>query len=199
MKPMLDQLFGSRTRAEIFSLLVLHPGEKFYLREIERRIGQDVNPVKKELDKLEKLGIVLSTHDGNRRYVAINEKNNIVPEIKNIILKTVALGDTLRSQLTDLADIEYAFIYGSFAKGGERQKSDIDLFIVGDVNGRNLQSVLNKARVSIGREINSSNFLMEELRSRIKKGDHFIKDVLSGKKVFLVGNEDDFRKAIRRR
>jgi predicted nucleotidyltransferase len=184
---------------EILSLLVLHPGEKFYLREIGRRTGLDVNPIKKELDNLENMGIVSSTVNGNRRYISVNEKCGIYPEIKNLVFKTVALGNTLRSHLTDLKGVKDAFIYGSFAKNTEVRNSDIDLFIIGDVNGRDLQAVVSKAKASIGREINSSNFQIEEIRKRLKNNDHFIKDVMSGKKIFLIGKEDDLRRSLRRR
>lgn len=199
MDGVLGRLFGSNTRVEILSLLVLHPGEKFYLREIGRRIGQDVNPIKRELDKLEKMGVVLSAANGNRRYISINERCNIYPEIKSLILKTVALGDTLRERLTGIGDIEYAFIYGSFAKGEERERSDIDLFIVGNADGRRLQEALSRAKASLGREINCSNFLIEELRKRLHKNDPFIKEVMSGKKIFLIGEEDGLRRSLRRR
>lgn len=199
MESALDQLFGSKTRVEVLSLFVLHPKEKFYLREIERRTGQDISPIKKELDRLEKMGLVLSTTDGNRRYVTMNEKCEIYSEIKNLILKTVALGDTLKKHLKYLEGIEVAFIYGSFAKGNEHEKSDIDLFVVWNVPGIKLQSVLSKAKASVGREINCSNFMRGEIQKRMTQKDPFIKEVLDGKKIFLIGSEDDFKKTFGRR
>lgn len=195
----LNQLFGSKTRVDVLTLLLLHPGQKFYLREIERRIGQDVNPIKRELDRLERMGIVLSAADGNRRYISINEKCNIYPEIKSLVLKTAAFGDTLRDRLAGAGNIEYAFIYGSFAKGEEHGKSDIDLFIVGNVDGRRLQAALSQAKGALGREINCSNFLMDEVRRRMKKNEPFIKDVMRGKKIFLVGEEVGLQRSLRRR
>lgn len=189
-------LLGSRTRVEILSLLILHPGEKFYLREIERRTGQDVNPIKKELDKLAETGLIISSVDGNRRYVSIDQKCGIYPEIKNLVLKTVALGDTLHAHLKSLEKLEFAFIYGSFAKGEENSKSDIDLFIIGEVDRQAFQRVLSKAKAALGREINSSTFLMGEVRKKNKEKNHFIKEVLESKKIFLIGSEDELRQAV---
>ncbi len=190
----LNHLFGSKARAEILSLLILHPGERFYLREIQRRTGQDVNPVKKELDRLQKSGLISSVMDGNRRYVAINPQCPILPEVKGLILKTVAFGDTLRKSLSKLSGVRFAFIYGSFASGGETARSDIDLFIIGDIAGIELQKAIGASKAASGREINVSNFSLQEFLRRAKSKDHFVSAILQGKKIFIIGNEDELGK-----
>ena len=194
----LHHLFGSRARTEILSLLILHPGERFYLREIQRRTGQDVNPVKKELDRLQKSGLITSVMDGNRRYVSINPNCGIFPEVKGLILKTVALGDVLRASFSNLKGIQFAFIYGSFAGGQETAKSDIDLFVIGEISGMELQKAIGASKAASGREINVSNFSLQEFLKRARSKDHFVGNVMRRKKIFLIGNNDELGKIVGR-
>jgi len=51
----------------------------------------------------------------------------------------------------------------------------------------------------IDREINYGIFTFSEIRERLSKSDHFIRELLAGKKIFLVGSEDDFSKSLKDR
>ena len=89
-----------------------------------------------------------------------------------------------------LAGIEYAFIYGSYAKGEEKADSDVDLLIIGDVDMGRLDSNLGKLEKMLGRGINYILYSREEFKSKRKAKDGFLMDVLSGKKIMLVGAEN---------
>jgi predicted nucleotidyltransferase len=192
---LLEELFSSRTRAQVIGLLTSRPGERLYLREIARLIRCDVRAVKQEIDRLERLGFLASESSGNRRYLQVNEDFPLYPELKSMVLKTLGLGEALASGLTELAGIQFAFVYGSVAKGGESATSDLDLFVVGEVSGPLLHKALSQAKAALHREINTSRFALKELKERLRKGDAFLKDVAKNPKIFLIGNESDFRRA----
>ncbi len=65
---MLDELFGSKTRAGIIAALLDAAGESIHLRELVRRSGGSVSGVQRELQRLEGIGLVRSvkTQDGRR-------------------------------------------------------------------------------------------------------------------------------------
>ncbi|MFH2202797.1 MAG: nucleotidyltransferase domain-containing protein [Elusimicrobiota bacterium] len=192
----LEKLFSSRTRAKLIGLFTTRPGERFYLREVARLIQEDVSSVKRELDHLERLGFLRSEASGNRRYIQADTRFSLFPELKRLVLKTSGLGDTLRESLDKLRGIRFAFIYGSVAKGSERPASDVDLFIVGRVPGPTLHKALARAKIALHREINTSRFDLSELKSRLKRGDSFLKTVVQDKKIFIIGTENEFERTI---
>jgi hypothetical protein len=57
---MLTKLFGSQARLSILKLFFLNPKEKFYVRQLARRLNLQVNAAKRELENLEKLGLLKS-------------------------------------------------------------------------------------------------------------------------------------------
>ena len=59
---MLGKLFGSNARVKILKLFLLHPEKKFYIRELSRRLKLQVNSVRRELENLEKFGLLISSH-----------------------------------------------------------------------------------------------------------------------------------------
>lgn len=199
MAELLEAIFASRTRARLIAAFALRPGERLYLREAARLIKADVRATKVELDRLERLGFITSEASGNRRYMTVNQAFPLYPELKAMALKTLGLGESLRAALARLPGIRFAFVYGSVAKGEETKGSDLDLFIVGQVSGTSLHKALSNTKAALRREINTSRFTVEEVRERIKKGDSFIKDVLDGRKLFIIGSEDELTRTLRLR
>jgi predicted nucleotidyltransferase len=196
MTELLEGIFASRTRARLIAAFTLRPGERLYLREVARLIKADVRAVKVELDRLERLGFLKSEASGNRRYMKVNQAFPLYTELKAMAIKTVGLGDSLRAALKQLPGIRFAFVYGSIAKGQETAESDLDLFIVGKVSGPLLHKALSGAKAAVRREINTSRFTLDEVHNRLKKGDSFIKDVLNGQKIFIIGAEDEFTRVL---
>jgi len=185
---MLEELMGSRTRSKILGLFFSHPGEEFYVREVERKIAENINSVRRELNNLMELGILLSYKKGNQRYFRINKNLPIYEELKMIFIKTDGLADELKQVLEREAGIETAFIYGSWSEGREKLHSDIDLFIIGEVDENRLISGLNDLETRLSREINYVIFGSREVRKRVRENDPFVKGVMNGQKIFLVGD-----------
>ncbi|MEK7286930.1 MAG: nucleotidyltransferase domain-containing protein [Elusimicrobiota bacterium] len=192
----LKELFSSRNRAQVIAFFVTHPKERFYLREVARLVQGDPKAIKVELDRLERLGLLRSVASGNRRYLEVNTEFSLYPELKGLVLKTSGLGGVLREALKELPGIQFAFIYGSVAKGGEMPGSDLDLFVAGQTSGPLLHKILAKAKASLNREINTARMTLEELRQKLGRRDSFVADVIKGKKVFIVGTERELKRAL---
>jgi len=185
---MLEKLFTSKTRVKLLNLFLINPETEFYVREIARITEENTNAIRRELQNLEDIGLLLSEKKGNLKYYAINKKMPIYTELTNIILKTGGVGRTLSENLTRLGSIEAAFIYGSFASGSAGSKSDIDLFIIGQVHEDELIRCIEKLEKKLCREINYVLFTPAEFSQRISNNDPFIKNVLSEKRVMLTGD-----------
>jgi DNA-binding transcriptional ArsR family regulator len=187
---MLAQLLGSDARVRVLSLVLTHPDEAFYGREIGRRTGLLPRAVQRELDRLTRLGLLHREQRGNRVYVRANRKHPIFPELRSIILKTVALGDVIRGRLSGRADLAVAFIYGSTASNEDTAESDIDLFLIGRTSMRRISPLLSELEAQLAREINASTFTPEEFAQRAAAGDPFLSSVVSSPKIFLIGSRE---------
>lgn len=100
----------------------------------------------------------------------------------------------LRESLTPLAEsIQFAFVYGSFAKGEEKTESDIDLMVTGEVTLDELLERVSPVERALNRTINPTIYARDELRKKIHSGNHFLKAVQNGPLVLLIGSENEFR------
>ena len=194
---MLAVILSSKSRAEIFRLLFGSDNVALYMREIERKSGFSIGTVQRELKKLVELDLIIKRKDGNRVYFEANRDNPIYNDICNVTQKTVGLIHILQKALIRTKDIEFAFIFGSYATGKENSNSDIDLMVIGNLGLRNVVSLLSGISEKTGREINPHIFWTTELKKRIKSKDHFITNVINSKKIFIVGKEDEFRKLVK--
>src|SRR3989338_10090238 len=57
---MLEKLFGSKARVKILKLFLIHPHEKYYIRQLSRNLKLQLNSVRRELENLENFGILIS-------------------------------------------------------------------------------------------------------------------------------------------
>ena len=68
---MIEQLFGSKTRVKLLQLFYSNPNRSFYVREITRKIDEQINSVRRELSNLLNIGIITSetTRSGRSRRI----------------------------------------------------------------------------------------------------------------------------------
>lgn len=191
-KSSIESIFPNQALLDALSLLLLHSGEEFYQREIAERTGRTVVEVQRALRRIESAGLVTSLRRGNRVYYLANHRHPAFGDLKSLLLKTSALGDTLRDTLVALeGKIAAAFIFGSFAAGTESPTSDIDLLVVGDLSSREASGLLGSLARKLGREFNPIVYTAEELRKRVKRKSRFIQEVIRGPKIWLIGDEDE--------
>jgi predicted nucleotidyltransferase len=190
---MLTKLFGSEARVKVLSLFMLNAGSEYYLREIAQRTGLAVRSVQRAVEDLCEIQILEREKRGNSIYFRLNGENPIVADLKGVFLKTVGLGDLLRDALSENAQIDAAFIYGSIAKGEETATSDIDLALIGEIPPSELSDLLSDLEERTGREINTTSFTREEWRERIASGDHFATTLLREPKYMLIGHDEELK------
>lgn len=183
----------SKLREDLLTLYFTNTEKKYYLRELERMLKHSVANIRRELLKLEEAGLFLREDRGNQVYYYLNKSFPLFDELKSIIFKTSGVPQVLRNVLGSLKDkdIAHAFLYGSFAKKEEREDSDIDLLIIGKVNEDELIEKLNEIEQKLQREINYSIYSKEGFQTQKEKRNPFILDVIEGKKLFLIVNENE--------
>lgn len=192
-----DALF-TKTQQRVLGLLYGKPDESFYTNQIVRLANVGSGAVSRELECLVAAGVLVVTKTGNQLHYRANQACPIYAELLNITKKTFGVVDVLREALLPLdKQIDFAFIYGSIAKGDAVSSSDIDLFVLSDaVAYADLMAVLMNAESSLGRKINPSIYSGEQVGVRLEKENAFVSRVLEQPKIWVKGSEDDFRKFV---
>lgn len=188
-----DVLFG-QIRGGVLALLYGWSDKTFYVRQIARHVQASAGAVRRELEKLAAVDLVVRTAVGNLVFYQANQRHPIFSEMRALVNKTVGIFNTLRSALESLnSPGSVAFVYGSIARQEERAESDIDLMIIGDIELDDVLVRLAEAETALGRAVNPTVYLIDEFKRKLEDGNHFLNAVLDGKKVFLIGNEDELR------
>ncbi len=174
----------------MLSALLLHPERDLYLREIAARAGVSLSSVQHEVARLTDAGILLRTRRGRQTFYRANTRSPLFPDLRAILLKTIGLADLLREVLAD-PRIRLALVYGSVASGHEREGSDVDLLVVGDVGPREISDRLGRVEQEVGREINAVVLTPDEYRNRVQSGDAFLQGVMAGPRLYILGDDDE--------
>jgi predicted nucleotidyltransferase len=167
------------------------PDQSFYGNEIIALAGSGTGAVQRELDRLEKSGLVTVRRVGKQKHYQANESAAVYPEIRALVLKTTCLGDVIRRALEPLGkDVHAAFVFCSIPKGDDTARSDVDLMVVSDVlTYPDIFSALEIASAILRRQVNPTVYTRAEWAKRIKENNAFVKRVRAGPKVWLIGDE----------
>jgi DNA-binding MarR family transcriptional regulator len=178
----LKSLFSSAIRADLLALLLNNPEERFYVREIATLLRKNPSGVKRELDNLEKTGIVTSKRVANLKYFQAEKKSPLFTELKSLIAKSLGASGALKT-LLKTSGAKIAFIYGPFAESEEADP--IDLFIAGpsSITVEGLKEVEEK----FSKKINLTVMDEAEFKTKRDSNDPDMEKLLSGNKIILIG------------
>jgi uncharacterized protein len=189
---MLAGLLGSRLRAKVLGWLFSHTDERYFGRQLEELLREDSTNVSRELARLAKMGILTCQTEGRQKYYQANKSCPVFTELRGLILKTAGLADVLRMALKPLSKkIKVAFVYGSFALDSAKADSDVDLMVIGSCDFGEIVDAVGKAQDKLGREVNPSIYPVDEFQKKVAAEHHFLKTVLAGSKIFLIGDEHE--------
>ncbi len=190
---MIEQLFGSKTRVKLLHLFYANPNRSFYVREITRKIDEQINSVRRELSNLLTIGIIKSDTSGNRLYYEVNQRYQHYNSLRSMFTemntkkdKVVAKsGGDIASRLKETGSIDLAILSGFFVKN---PSMPVDLLIVGDVNRSRLAKVVRELETEENHEVRYAVFNKEEFDYRYDLSDRFLSIILEAKHTVLVGD-----------
>lgn len=176
---MFEQLFGSRTRVKLLNLFLNNEDMSFYVREITRKIDEQINSVRRELANLKSLDIVTSKRKNGKLYYTVNTHVEIFPELQKMFRKIateLSNENKVAKELKKIGVIRYAAFMGKFVND---PTNEIDLFIVGDVDKRKFLPFLKEMERETEREINYTILSIDEFNDRKMLFDRFVTEVFS--------------------
>ena len=195
----ISSLFASDTLVALLAHFALHPGERFYQRELARLTGSNLYLVQRELARLVDAGILTREPRGRQVEYSLVPGHPAWPGLRDLLLRTAALAGRLASALEPLDDrIVLAWIFGSTARGDARPDSDIDLMIVGEAGLRELAELALPGAPEFGRELNILCYGPAELRARAHSDNHFVSDVLRSPRIWVKGSDDELAAVVGR-
>ncbi len=189
-----DALFTS-TQQKVLGLLFGHPDKSFYTNEIMRWVSMGRGTVSRELDRLVAAGLLTVFKTGNQNHYQANSSSPVFNELVSIVRKTFGVADEIRRVLEPFNDhIDFAFVYGSIAKGSDTQESDIDLMLIGKTlsYGAVVEALLPLEEL-LQRPINPTIYEKDEFFRKWKAKNSFVSRVMEQEKIVLNGDEHAFR------
>lgn len=193
---MIEQLFGSKTRVKLLQLFYSNPNRSFYVREITRKIDEQINSVRRELANLLSIGIISSDTNNNRLYYEVNQDYEYYPPLSAIfgngVMNTVEEGvkkEKPSQALKGVGNVELALLTGQFTRD---ETSGIDFLVVGDVNPTQLAKYVSDMEAKEGKEVRYAVMLPDEFSYRKQINDRFLSLVLDSKVQVLVDKHKTF-------
>ncbi len=188
----LNDLIVSKVRVKMLTLFFEKPSEMFYVREITRLIKEEINAVRRELDRMLETGLLKSEQRANRLYYQLNKKYLYFQELQRIVIKTSGLGKKIRKLRRKLGELDYVVFTGAFTNQAKVNRDELDVLVVGAVVLPELEALIKAEEKVFGREINYAVIEKEEFEFRKARRDPFIMEVMYGVRVMVIGDEIEF-------
>lgn len=188
---MLKELFTSKIRISIIKLFLDHLGESFHTREITRRVGTEINAVRRELDNLRSIGFLRRFSQGNKVLYIVRDDFLFLPELLAIFAKEFGLPSELAKEAKNLGFVKYIAVHMSLLKK-EFAKGKVDILVIGNVSTAKLQKLIGKEEGKLEHEINFSAVSEEEWAFFKARKDSFFTDFISKPFFMVVGREEEF-------
>jgi hypothetical protein len=210
----IEQLFGSKTRVKLLQLFFANPNRSFYVREITRKIDEQINSVRRELSNLLSIGIITSDANNNRLYYEVNQKYDYYAPLAMIFgglnampvtpkkatsssastktegkpkTATVGAEHPMAKDIRATGRVDLALLTGQFTRD---ELSGVDLVIVGDINQAKLDRFIEELEKSENKELRYTSMPLETYQYRLQINDRFISNLLGAKKQVIINNQD---------
>lgn len=179
------------------SLFFKNPNRSYYVREITRKVDEQINSVRRELANLLSIGVVKSENRDNRLYYEVNQKYSHYNALHSLFTNTklsaaASKEDTstttttsdkrLQQTIKGLGAVDLLVYMGSFTQD---TMTGIDVMIVGDINKTQAHNFIADLEDEEGRELKYVVMSTDEFKYRRDVNDRFITMVDSAKKTVM--------------
>ncbi len=213
---MIEQLFGSKTRVKLLQLFYTNPNRSFYVREITRKIDEQINSVRRELANLLSIGIIVSDNTNNKLYYEVNQKYEYFDPLTLIFgvggsggkkaaaqaalavggqsghsddgTATVTTATTSNdfSDNTDIKTLGNVEIAVYTGQFTRDESTGVDVFLVGDINQTKLQKFMSELEAKEGKELRYTMMSVGDFQYRQQIKDRFVSNIMQAKKQVLI-------------
>lgn len=181
---MLEPLFSSKVRLKLLSLFLLNPDKAYYVRELTRRLDERINSVRRELDNLSRMGLLVSRTENRRKYYMVQKNFELYEELRALMLKAgVTPQEKATRQLRSIRGVKLAILSGIFT---QQTAPKTDLLIIGNPPKPKLIAAVSELEKSVGKQVRYAVIEKDEYDYRIDMRDQFLHDIFSNDNIKIV-------------
>jgi uncharacterized protein len=192
---MYNKLNITENTLRILSLFTYDFDSEYYIREVHQKLKISPRTAQLLLENLENKGILESKLRGKIKNYKLNKNKhtkrylNLVEQYKNIaLLETQPTTKEIINKITPFIK-GIGVIFGSFVKGLQKKNSDLDIFVVGTYENKEIKNISKM----YGIDISVKCYPLNTFKKNIRK-DLFLKEILKNHVVF--NNIEQFVKLV---
>lgn len=191
---MIDALFGSKTRVKLLHLFLNNPDRAFYVREITRKIDEQINSVRRELANMLSIGIIKSENSNNRLYYEVNQEYAHYAPLRAIFANSELASEAVKAvdgndwakRFKTLGDVRVALLSGQLVHGST---SDLDVTLAGNINKTQAKKFIKELEDDENKSLNYTVMSYEDFYYRLSIKDRFVTSIIGGKHTVLADTE----------
>jgi predicted nucleotidyltransferase len=184
----LAALFPSLAMARLVIFFLVHPGERFHVRELQRRTKLSSASLQKELGRLRRMGAIIPETEGARAVYRADDEHGAWGGWMRLINSATEPADVLREAIAGIPEIREALVFGSAAEGTAGPESDLDILLVGSRPATDAAvAALVEAEYLVGRPIDVVAYEPDELDRKLVAGNAFVRRVFERPTISIGG------------
>lgn len=181
---MLKQLFSSGARVKLLRVFLLSPDEEFFIRELTRKLNEQINSIRRELDNLKKIGLLKSRVRNRKKYFYINKEFLIFNELRDIFVKASSNDEQMGRAISKMGEVHFLLLSGKFVG----KVSSVDLLLIGEVDKKKLQKYLDET-ITAKKDIKFTIISKKDFLYRLECNDKFVKEILTTEGNMILINK----------
>ena len=151
----LAPVLRSETQARLLAAVLLQPDREASIADLARETGSDPGNLHSEVERLVQAGILADRRVGRTRLLRAGDSALVGP-LADLLLLGYGPKTAVEDALTDIPDIEQAFIGGSWAARYHGQAGafphDVDVIVVGKPNRDDVTEAVIEALGAVGHD-----------------------------------------------
>jgi hypothetical protein len=191
-REMLKDLFISKTRVKLLEYFLSDPTQMYHVRDLVRKTEDEINAVRRELSRMEKLGMVKKEPRGNRLYYWFRHDYIYYNDLLGLVAKSTGLGQAIVKNRSKLGSVNLVMLSGRFVRHQPRKSpDDVDLLLVGNIVLPELSVLIKAEEAKREQSINYTPMTEDELKFRRTRRDPFLLGILTNTRVMILGDDED--------
>ncbi len=188
----LQDIITSEVRVKLLIELFSEPNKNLYVRELTRRVGTEVNAIRRELKRLTTAGVLKKEQRGNRLYYIVRKDYSYYHELLSMVAKISGVGGAVVEAHNKIGKVKLAVLAQEFVEGRESKSDQLDLLFVGDLDLSALELLMKEQIKKIEKDINYTAISEAEFTSLKSRKETFLVSFLIAPNVVLIGSPEKF-------
>ena len=152
----------------------MNQNEEYFIRELTRKLDEQINSVRRELDNLKKMGLLRSKTKNRKKFYYVNKDFPILEDLKNIFVKALSSHEALAKDIAKMGEVKLLALTGVFQNA---PTTTVDMLVVGKIDSEKLSEYLND-KMRTQRPVKFAVMSEEDYQYRVSCHDAFIQSIV---------------------